>query len=54
MLLFHQMDVWILLKRWILVDRKRRLPHYRQLLQSIRYNLLNNQQVNKLFMLFKF
>ncbi|VDO52145.1 unnamed protein product [Onchocerca flexuosa] len=40
-----EMDVWILLKRWISVDRKKRLPYFRQLLKSIRYNLLSDEQV---------
>ncbi|CAG9531721.1 unnamed protein product [Cercopithifilaria johnstoni] len=42
------MDVWILLKRWISVDRKRRMPYYRRLLKSVRYNLLNDQQKDEI------
>ncbi|MCP9257246.1 hypothetical protein DINM_000489 [Dirofilaria immitis] len=39
-----KMDVWILLKRWISIDRKKHIPYYRQLLKSIRYNLLSDEQ----------
>ncbi|KAL3990981.1 Kelch motif family protein [Acanthocheilonema viteae] len=42
------MEVWILLKRWILVDRKRRIPYYHELLKSIRHNLLNDQQKDEI------
>ncbi|EFO20936.1 hypothetical protein LOAG_07553 [Loa loa] len=42
------MDVWILLKRWILIDRKKRMPFCRQLVKSIRYNLLNDKQKDEI------
>uniref|UniRef100_A0A0R3S5R3 BACK domain-containing protein n=1 Tax=Elaeophora elaphi TaxID=1147741 RepID=A0A0R3S5R3_9BILA len=43
-----EMDVWILLKRWISVDRRRRIPYYRQLMKSIRFNLLNDEQKDEI------
>ncbi|VDN83855.1 unnamed protein product [Brugia pahangi] len=43
-----EMDVWILLKLWILIDRKKRMPYCRSLLKCIRYNLLNDEQKNEI------
>ncbi|VDM11280.1 unnamed protein product [Wuchereria bancrofti] len=43
-----EMDVWILIKRWILIDRKKRMPYYRPLLKCIRYSLLNDEQKNEI------
>uniref|UniRef100_A0A915PFV3 BACK domain-containing protein n=1 Tax=Setaria digitata TaxID=48799 RepID=A0A915PFV3_9BILA len=39
-----KMDVWILLKKWISIDRKKRLPCYRHLLKCIRYKLLSDKE----------
>ncbi|VDN04377.1 unnamed protein product [Thelazia callipaeda] len=39
-----EIDVWNLLKKWILADRKERFAACRYLLKSIRYNLLNDAE----------
>uniref|UniRef100_A0A914R7I8 Uncharacterized protein n=1 Tax=Parascaris equorum TaxID=6256 RepID=A0A914R7I8_PAREQ len=35
-----QIDVWKLIKKWILIDKKRRQSYLPSLLQCLRYNFL--------------
>ncbi|VDN40361.1 unnamed protein product [Gongylonema pulchrum] len=41
----NELEVWLLLRRWILADRKNRLRLFRKLIKSVRYYQLNDKQV---------
>ncbi|VDN58463.1 unnamed protein product [Dracunculus medinensis] len=47
MIWLFKFDVWILLKKWILVDKKRRMAHLRKLFQAIRTNFLSQEEVSE-------
>lgn len=40
----QEFDVWLLLKRWILTEKKKRIVHLERLLQCIRFNLFSEKQ----------
>ncbi|VDK35440.1 unnamed protein product [Gongylonema pulchrum] len=44
----NELEVWLLLRRWILADRKNRLRLFRKLIKSVRYYQLNDKQKEKM------
>ncbi|VDK46279.1 unnamed protein product [Anisakis simplex] len=44
----EEMDIWKLIKNWILVDRKTRTIHWQTLFRCLRWNLLNEDEKREL------